>query len=324
MKTRLRWNPLAAFVIGLALLWTVLAVESLWPLAVAAVGAVAWFAVPAVQDRRAAERHRRAALQDRAEQQHRWALLGDTRGTFGSSGAQAMRSFAPRSVELPQDTDETIDLACIAHTPAELTAMLAERKPGWHWMAFGSVLVQRRAAVQERLRDQQLCYAPPSGQHADTPAEAGQLALQWATEIAKLADQVEQVMLSSGLQDLFTKAFDEEHGDADAATRPAQRLMDIHDRFLQIAEAVRGLAIPLECRELFTDLGQLADVPLAGYARFIDDYVTRMAELPALLAIIQRRKLRGSVPTDPVLLSMDDSTELLERFFARLEPMLKG
>lgn len=282
-----------------------------------------WNPVAAVRRRRDAARRRRAGLRDRADEQHRWAILGDTRGTYGVAGAEQMRAFAPPPrIETPPDVDATVEVARVAWTPAELTELLAERKPGWHWMAFGSVLVQRRAAVQERLRDQQLCFAPPSGRRAETPQEAAALALDWAGEIAVLAEQVEQVMLSNGFQTLFTTDFDEENGDADAAMRPAQRLMDLHDGLLEIAEAVRGLAVPLQCRELFVDLGLLADVPLAGFATFIDDYLDRMAELPELLAIITRRGLRGPVPTDPVLLVMDDSTEVMQRFFARLRPML--
>lgn len=333
-----QWNPLAAFGIGSALVGVAMVTAPLWSvwtliiaaMAAAVAAAVWWLAVPAVRERRAAERRqraaerrRRAALRDRADEQHRWTILGDIRGTYGVAGAEQMRAFSsPPRIESPQEIDETVDVARVAWTPAELTELLAERKPGWHWAAFGSVLVQRRAAVQDRLRDQQLCFAPPSGQRAETPEEAAALALDWAGDISVLAEQIEQVMLSTGFQAVFAPDFDEENADAATATHPAQRLMDLHDRALEIAEAVRGLAVPLQCRELFVDLGLLADVPLAGFDRFIDDYLARTEELPELATIIARRGLRGPIPTDPVMLTMDDSTELMERFFERLRPML--
>lgn len=83
--------------------------------------------------------------------------------------------------------------------------------------------------------------------------------------------------------------------------------------FLRISEACRGLSAPASCRGLLIDCARLIDVPLDAYGAFIDDYVTRMAEIPEILAWAV-----GPIEVEPVTLDLDGDDEVMERFFARL------
>jgi hypothetical protein len=55
------------------------------------------------------------------------------------------------------------------------------------------------------------------------------------------------------------------------------------------------------------------DAPLAGYRTFINEFVERVGEMPALL-----HYACGTVELDPVLLHMDVDDELLERISKQL------
>ncbi|MGH3563170.1 MAG: hypothetical protein ACRDTN_15645 [Mycobacterium sp.] len=250
-----------------------------------------------------------------ADEQHRWALRGDDRGVYGSDGAKLMRSFSPRPQldGVTPDPGEVPEIAAIAYTESDLAAPPEQRLPGWHWAAFGSVLVQRRAALRSRLRDQRLCYAPPSGMRAHTDDEAAALVRQWIDETCVLVAQVEELMLSSGFQEIFDGSFNEDTGDADGVLQTAHRLMDLHEQFLRLSERCRGLTASASCTDLLNDCAHMIDVPLEGYRRFIDDFVARMAEIPGYL-----RWARGPVALDPVLLDLEGDDDLLARFFERL------
>ena len=111
-----------------------------------------------------------AEIAQRADEQNRWAQRGDARGVYGVEGAELMRRVDPApdiGAELgkPADFPRT---AAVAYTAADLATLLAEKLPCWRWAALASVLVQRRAAVQSRLRDAQLGYGAPSGERADS------------------------------------------------------------------------------------------------------------------------------------------------------------
>lgn len=260
-----------------------------------------------------------ADVRERAEEQHRWVLRGDSRGVYGPDGAALMDSLTPEPPpELPAAADDDLGVATVAHTDHDLAVLLRDRPPGWHWAAFGSVLVLRRDAVAARLRDQQLGYAPPSGVQARTDQEAADLACEWAGELTGLIGQVQQVIDSRGLRQIFDHSPSADL-DADTVLHPAHRLMDLHDRFLDLSEACRGLAAPPWCRDLLDDLGRLIDVPLDGYRRFIDDYLTRLGEIPAMV-----RYARGPVELDPVVLDLDGDDALIDRFFARLREIDRG
>jgi hypothetical protein len=59
--------------------------------------------------------------------------------------------------------------------------------------------------------------------------------------------------------------------------------MDYRERFLGLAERCRGLAAPSGYAGLLRDLAHLMDAPLAGYRRFINEFVEHVGEMPELV-----------------------------------------
>lgn len=257
-----------------------------------------------------------AELAHRADQQDRWAQRGDARGIYGVDGAELMSRVAPEpniAAELKKAADYP-QTAAVADTAAGLQRLLDEKLPCWRWAAFVSVLVQRRAAVQFRLRDDQLGYAAPSGERAANGFAVARFVIDRMDEMLALVKQVEDFMLTPAFVGVFGDPGDEVSADADAIVHTANRLMDYHERFLGLAERCRGLAVAGRYAGLLQDLARLLDVPVAGYRTFIDDFVERVGEMPEMLSYAHG----STVELDPVVLQMAVDDKLLNRITQQL------
>ena len=269
------------------------------------------------RERDAVSARQRAEVSERADQQHRWAVRGDSRGVYGPQAAELMRGVAPappiEPLARPSDTTDHVGAARVAYSADELTALIHDKLPCWRYATCASVLVQRRAAVEPRLRDARLGFARPTGRRAHTGREVGLALINQLGEMSQLVGQVEALMLTPAFTAIFGDPRDESTADADGIVHTANRLMDYHERFLELNEDCRALSIPGEYAELQRDCAQLLTIPLEGYREFIDDFVARVAEMPEVL-----RFAPGPVELDPVVLHMESDDQLLDRVFRRL------
>ena len=76
---------------------------------------------------------------------------------------------------------------------------------------------------------------------------------------------------------------DEATADTESVFQAAMRLMDLYERFLVLAERARGLAAPSDYSDLLNNCARLPDTSLEGFHNFIDRFVGRVAEMPAIL-----------------------------------------
>jgi len=260
----------------------------------------------------AGEQKRQQEIRERADEQHRWASRGDTRGVYGADGAELMREVLPAPVlprpSVPRPAPEDIDVADVVYNRAELDAMLANKPQCWRYAAFVSVLVQRRAAVAARLRDARLGFAEPSGETASTGYVVAHFFADRMSELSEIVEQVDDFMLSPAFGEVFGDPHDGDSADADGVVHTANRLMDYHDRLLTLSERCRGVTVPHSYGELQRDAGQLMVIPLEGYTTFIDDFIGRVTEMHDVA-----RYAPGDVQLDPVMLSITDDDELISR-----------
>lgn len=306
------------------LLIVALVVKFFWWLVAAAAVVGLFFAgrvlVGHVRERKAAAAREAEELAYRADRQHRWARRGDSRGVYGVAGAELMRSIASEPAPMASDVpDEEIKVAALATTPDGLTKLLAEKTPCWRWAAFVSVLVQRRAAVQSRLRDCRLGYSTATGIRAYSGFEVGWFVNERMEDLLQLATQLEASMNAPTFMEVFGSRGDESTADADGIVHVANRLMDYHERFLALAERCRDYQAPSEYKGLLRDVRQLMNIPLDAYRTFIDDFVDRIAEMPDLM-----RYARGDVEADPVVLDIDLEDRLMERISKQLRTAIKS
>lgn len=260
----------------------------------------------------AVEEKRQQQIRERADEQHRWASRGDTRGVYGADGAALMQEVLPPPVltrtSVPRPPPEEIPVAEIVDTQAELDVMTAEKPQCWRYAAFVSVLVQRRAAVAGRLRDARLGFAEPSGETASTSYVVAHFFTDRMAELSEIVEQVDDFMLSPAFNEVFGDPHDGDSADADGIIHTANRLMDYHDRLLALSERCRSVTVPHSYAALQRDAGLLMVIPLEGYTTFIDDFVGRVSEMHDVA-----RYAPGDVQLDPVMLSITDDDELISR-----------
>ena len=94
--------------------------------------------------------------------------------------------------------------------------------------------------------------------------------------------------------------------------------MDLHDRFLRVAERCRGLDVSSRHSELLRDCAQLRSIRLGGYRGFTDRFVAFVAQLPAML-----HYSRGAMQADPLVLEIDLDGELGHKVFTEIRRLMQ-
>lgn len=111
----------------------------------------------------------------------------------------------------------------------ELSAMLEEKPPEWPWAAFASVPVQRRNAVESRLRDSRLGFSVPTGETARTDWDTARFVMNRLSEFNLIIDELEEFMRSPAFSELVEQCSDGTTADPGDIVHTANRLMDYHD-----------------------------------------------------------------------------------------------
>lgn len=211
------------------------------------------------------------------------------------------------------DNDEP-RFAEVVHTTEELNDLFEEKAHNWRYAGFVSVLVQRREFAQSRVRDHLLAYAKPTGERARDAAAVGQFVIDALHDMGQIAGDLTEFMQTPAFVAIMCSPHDEETADAGSVQHAAMRLMDFYDRFLVFSERARGLATPSEYRDVLNNVARLSDLGLTGFHNFIDRFVERVAEMPAILLAAGG----GHVQGEPVVLKIDSDEELLDTIVEQL------
>lgn len=200
---------------------------------------------------------------------------------------------------LPPD-EKSAGIAAVATTPQTLSTLIADKPPGWPWAVFTSVLVQRRNALQSRLRAVASGYQPAPGRAPITGLEYARIAEETMQSTLDVLAQLEQFMRSPA----FTGAFGstDHDADAEAISGVAHRLMDYHETFLARAERCLQTPVERDAIAFAHDLGSFALCPLLGYERFIPTMCDRIGQAQDLLPYTEPDTV---VALDDVTLVMD-------------------
>ncbi|KLO26406.1 hypothetical protein ABW16_19835 [Mycolicibacter heraklionensis] len=287
-------------------------------LVLAGLGYVGYLVGPQINRQRAIAARRRDEIRERADRQHHWALRGDARGLYGADGAALMRhvSEQPQLDEIAAEPGEPPKVAAVAYTAEDLATLIAERPACWRYAVFASVLVQRRTSLTERLRDQQLGYARIRGARIHSGFKLAQYLTDLLDQLSALVGRMEELMLSSGFTRMFGDPVDEDSADADAIVHAANRLMDLHERILNLAERCRGVEVLSEHAGVVRDCARVFDAPLDGYRNFIDEFVERVGEMPEVMCYA-----RGHIELEPIMLHVSDDDRLFDKAFKGLRKL---
>ncbi|CAA0138293.1 Uncharacterised protein [Mycolicibacterium vanbaalenii] len=256
-----------------------------------------------VQKRRELAEKREFELRRRADRQHRWMLSGDPRAIYGEQGAAAMRKVAPSP-----EGDEPV--ATMATTTAELTALERDKPQAWEWALFTSILLQRRAPLLPRLRDSELGFTPGGGIRVHTGSEFARTLMRLIDEMLTSASQLDSFMAAPAFMAPFHTS------DAEAIKHVANRVMDYHERLLEISERCRELSVPSQYADVLADCARLLDVPLQSYREFIAELADVIESLPQVLEHATGVVNMGSVVMDLDLDEVQEGSRLLRRLEA--------
>ncbi|MDW5614063.1 MULTISPECIES: hypothetical protein [Mycolicibacterium] len=218
----------------------------------------------------------------RAERQKRWTLIGDKRAIYGEDGAAAMRKVTGDPASDAAAAQDDSPVAQLATTPAELDALVREKLSAWEQALFASILVQRAAPLQPRLRDSELGFTTPTYSGALSPVHLASTLVKLIDEMITTAHQVESFMTAPAFMAAFTGKGDEE-ADPEAIKHIAHRTMDYLERFLELSERCRALPVRSEHVDIVADCARMLDDPLASYREFIADFVDIIEALPRVL-----------------------------------------
>jgi hypothetical protein len=226
------------------------------------------------------------------------------------------RPIDPTPKRLVPPHENAALVAQVATTKEALAALKADRPAAWPWALFASVLVQRRNAVQARLRRVASGYQPrPAGM--PLPGRAySQIAHQGMKTIVDLVEQLEQFMLSPAFKGAFGESGNDGSADPDAIVTIADRLMDYHEAFLVQAETCVQTPVENEVLTFVQDAGAIGLLPLLGYEEFITTMCARIGEAQELLPYGDGDTV---MQLDDVSLTMTMPDDLAERFSAHIK-----
>lgn len=282
---------------------------------VVGVGVAVWALVREEQKRRqlaedeAADRE--FELQRKADRQHRWMLMGDSRAIYGEAG-KPLRIPMVDADEAAAESDPTI--ARMATTPAEVDALVRDKPRGWEQSLFASILVQRRTAVAARLRDSELGFPAVVTAQVFSGREVARCVLAFVNEMLSTMRQIERFMGAPAFMGAFSGADDESEADPEAIRHIANRTMDFHERLLELSERCRGLSVPLQYEDVVADCALLLDGQLQSFREFIDDFVDVVEALPRVLGHATGPVNLGNLG---LYLSVDDTVRT--RMFKRMD-----
>ena len=206
-----------------------------------------------------------------------------------------------------------VSIAEIAHTPEALARLLDDKPACWPWAAFGSVLVQRRAAVATRLLEQELRIIVPKRKRLHSGREVRLFVQGRLADVTRLLKDLQAFDLTPAYVGAFGVQGDDSTVDAHGIVAVAHGLMDYQDQLIAIAEQYRRVSVPGKYAELLLNCMVFMDSLLDGFANFIDDYVERVNKLREFAAFA-----RGKVDIDPVPLYLDGNSEAIARITDKL------
>ena len=236
---------------------------------------------------------------------------------FRAAAERMARPIDPTPERTLPPLENTKIIAHVALTDHELSRLLTDKPPAWPWAVFTSVLVQRRNAVQTRLRTVASGYQPYPGLPPLDGREYCDTAYQAMNVINDTVTQIEQFLLSPA----FTGAFGETgrgatgEPDPDAILQVAHRLMDYYEVLLVQAESCLQTPVRPEVRVFVQDMGSFTLCPLIGYEHFIPTMCARVGQAQDLLPYTTADTI---VALDNATLSMTVPDGLTDRIVAHM------
>ena len=188
-------------------------------------------------------------------------------------------------------------ITVVPRTSDERRKLLTQRPFAWEYLLYASVLLERRAAIEDKWRDNEIRYARETGTVMDD-----------ATAMRYLSTATQQVgLIASGItrvldSDAQIAAFGdlESPADPEGIEHLAVRLIGVYEEFLDWSRDLRSIAVSGELQEVFELAARMADRPARRIREFIDSLVASVEAVPGELQDDETREIRMTVALDAV------------------------
>jgi hypothetical protein len=138
-------------------------------------------------------------------------------------------------------------------------------------------------------------------------------------DVVQVGEQINGFVQTEAFESIFGANEDVLGADPEGVVHAANRLMDLYERYLQLAQRVRGVSAPPRFTNALDTCARLVDEPLAGMEEFIADYVAIVETLP--------ERLIGAEGQDivlPVTVRIHVDNELLEDLVRQVKDLGVG
>jgi hypothetical protein len=226
---------------------------------------------------------------------------------------QLARLVIDKLADTPGTLSPVPTVVGVPRTAKEQRQLLSQRPPAWEFLFYASVLLQRRADVEEKWRDHELHYAPRTGKHVGDGAAVEYLSSA-VDEVMEIVGGINRV-LDSDAQDLAFGA-PGEPGSPERIEHLATRLIGVYEELLDWARGLRGIGVSSELRNIFELTARLADLPVQQIRDMVDYYVAEVERIPEQLR-------RGEAVHLEMTLKLDMDPEASSEFVNELKNVEK-
>ena len=166
-------------------------------------------------------------------------------------------------------------------TTRDLAQVLAERPTGWEYLYFAGLLHTEREAFEDKYRDHEAHYGPPSGERVNDHDAIAYL--RRALDDISLLVRTLSALMDPAVQE---RAFGAPGvaGDPERIRHLATRWTAVYGGLLAWSARLRGASKTAECEPAFEMLARFADFPLNQYREFMDRLLQEVDRLPHRIA----------------------------------------
>jgi len=181
----------------------------------------------------------------------------------------------------------------VPRTEAERQQVLLMRPPAWEFLYFAGQLLHERNSIEVKYRDHEIGYSMTTGEVVQE-ANISNYMRQRADDAMELMAKLNMLVNDAAVRE---RAFgiSGQSGNPERLAHLAKRWNSIYEEFMDWAASLRGVSAPSEYRKLLILLARYMNGPIDQYRQFVDEFVTQVDAIPAIIASGTRAQIEISL-----------------------------
>lgn len=192
----------------------------------------------------------------------------------------------------------------VPRTERELAEVRTGQPPAWEYLLFAGRLYVGKESLEQKYLDHDVGYAKPSG-YVGSAGDAAAFMTRSSAEVQRTIAILNTMMEQAIQQRAFGAP--STPGDPSRVEHLAMRWNSAYSDLMDWAARIRGMARDDSLNAALDLLARFVDLPIRQYREFVDDFVSKMDNVPSALAAKQHVEIQLILT-----LSMEDG--LVEAF----------